>query len=378
MAPFAFLGVPWLCNPTITALSFIAFSSLLREIVSVPAARGFAVVSFLASPVILLNGMSYYGMPLQLFCSLMFSLAIVRGTTPWLLAGGAFAAVGLTTVNPVPFGLFALPWLLWGIPRLPQWRQKLLCLALLGLPLALILGLGWKLFLIHTFGHSHQDAVSSSFTSMAKIFTLPSVSLLAVREIGLIKLCLSTVPGLAALAYLSFRYKQNNKWVGLMKASAISLLVGYLFVPFDQGAGWGYRYFHAAWFVIPILAALTLQKISEEPIMRQRAYGFAFVASLGAVLILAPMRLYQAEKLISFALSQLPARAEPDIRQVVFINVDCGFQSIDLVQNDPFLRSKEIHLVSQGYEEDRKTAMTLGTKPYRVSSKACGDRWLLD
>jgi hypothetical protein len=267
---------------------------------------------------------------------------------------------------------------LWGIPQLPQWRQKLIRLALLGVPLALVLGIGWKIFLIHTFSKAHHNAVSSGLVSMAKIFTFPSISLLAAREIGLIKLCLSMVPGLAALAYLSFRHKQNQKWVGLMKASAISLLIGYLFVPFDQGAGWGYRYFHVAWFVIPILAALMLQKICEDTAMRQRAYGFAFGASLGAALVLSPIRLYQAEKLISFALNQLPERTDTDVRQVVFINVECGFQSIDLVQNDPFLSSKEIHLVSHGYEADRKTAMDLGVKPYHVSSKACGERWLLD
>lgn len=378
MAPFSFFGVPWLCNPAITFLTFLVLARLLEELVTMPAARGFAIFSALASPVILINGMSYYGMPLQLLCSLVFTLGMIKGTTRWLLVAGTFAALGLATVNPVPFFLYAFPWLILGFTQMSQPWRKFGLLALIGLPLALLLGLGWKVFLIENFHHAQQRTLSSDISSMVNIFEIPSIRTLIIRELGLIKLYLWAVPGLPVLAYFAGCHPAKERWARLMAASALSLLIGYLFVPFDQGHGWGYRYFHVAWFVLPVLAAIMLQKISEENDLRQRAYGFAFSVSIGSLLFLVPLRFYQTESLIRAQMKQIPMRIEGNGRQAVFVKIDCGFQSIDLVQNDPFLRSNEIHLVSNGYKEDAKIAAMLGTRPRLVSNASCGDRWLLD
>jgi hypothetical protein len=378
MAPFTYLGIPWLCNPTITAITFLALSRMLDALAVKPAVRGFAMFSTLSSPAILINGMSYYGMPLQLLCCLVFSLGMIKDNTRWLLIAGVFAALGLATVNPVPFGLYAIPWLVWSLTRRSRPFHKFALLASAGLPIALLLGLGWKVFLFEQFNHAQQAREATNLHSMLDVFTLPNMQILFSREIGLIKLYLWVAPGLPILAYLACRHQWKEKWVRLFAASTACLLIGYLFVPFDQGHGWGYRYFHAAWFVLPVLSAIMLQRISEDAKLRRRAFGFAFAASIGSFLFLVPLRSYQTESLIREQLQQLPPPFDGNGHQIVFVKPNCGFISVDLIQNDPFLHSQEIRLISKGFEENARLAALLGSKPRLVSSAACGNRWLVE
>jgi multisubunit Na+/H+ antiporter MnhG subunit len=378
MAPFSFFGVPWLCNPALTALTILALSKLLEEIVTDPTARGFALFSAFASPAVLINGMAYFGMPLQLLCSLVFTIGLINGTTRWLLTAGLAAAIGLTAVNPVPVGLYALPWVVWAVVNMRRQWRKLGLLAVFGLPLALLLGVGWKLLAISQFPPVQQAGVGTSLQSMIAIFKAPTMTMLAIRIIGLLKIYFWAVPGLPILACLAFRPRGREKWQGLMAASAVVLLAGFLFVPFDQGNGWGYRYFHAAWFVLPVMSAIALQKFASEPGMRKQVYGFAFAAAVGSLVLLSPFTAYKVESYIGDHLEQVPARLPGSSRQVVFIRLYCGSSSIDLIQNDPFLRSNEIHLMSNGYEEDKRIAALLGDKPRLVSSASCADRWLVN
>lgn len=376
MTPFTFFGVPWLSNPVVTAFTFLALNRLLELLALTPPARGFALLSMLASPAILINGMSYYGMPLQLLCCIIFTLGLIKDTPGWLVTAGFFLALGLCTVNPVSVGLYALPWLIWTIiAKANRWRNVGL-MALLGLPVAGLLGIGWKLFLVANFHQAQPASINSDIKAMFGIFTLPSLPILFYREVGIVKLCLWSAPGLPVLAYLASR--QPEKWTKLMIASAVSLLLGYCFVPFDQGYGWGYRYFQAAWFVLPVLGAITLQKLSNNLQIREQLYGFAFAMVAGSLILLTPFRAYQAHSLISTQFQRLPVRDVNNGRQIVFVRTDCGFLSTDLIQNDPFLRSMEIRFASRGDTKDAEIASMLGTNPRLVSQAACGERWLLD
>lgn len=376
MAPFTFFGMPWLCNPLITGLTFLALNSLLELLVRAPAARGFALFSMLASPVILINGMSYFGMPLQLLCCLMFTLGMIKSTTSWLVAAGFFLALGLSTVNPVPVGLYALPWLAWAIIGTSTRWRTMGWLALLGLPVAAVLGIGWKAFLMENFHQSQQVGLNADMKSMLSVFTLPTLPIIFFREVGLIKIFLWSVPGLPVMACLGCH--SAEKWTKLMVASAACLFLGYFFVPFDQGHGWGYRYFHAAWFVLPVLSAVMLQNLSSNLKIREQVYGFAFTAAVGSLVFLTPFRSYQTHSLIGTQLQQIPPSHADKGRQLVFMRAECGFLSPDLIQNDPFLRDAEIRLLSKGYAKDAEIAATIGLKPRLVSRSACGDRWLLD
>lgn len=378
MAPFSLAGVPWLCNPVLTGATLLGLARLLEEVAEDPPARGFGLFAAFASPVILVNGMSYYGMPLQLLCSVMFTLGVVRGTPRQLVAAGLWLGLGMTTVNPVPVGLYASAWVAWMLLRQPRPWRRLGWLALGWLPVVALLGLGWRLFLVHAVQDGGPPQFGVDLGAMLSVFRLPSGGLLAIRVVSLVKVWLWAVPGLVVLAVMACRDGGKGEWRVVFPAAAAMILVGYLFVPFDQGNGWGYRYFHAAWLVLPVLAALGLQRLAATPEGRRKAYGFAFVACLGSLLLSLPLRTSQVESFVRSYLDQIPVRLAGDGRQAVFVDVECGFRTYDLVQNDPLLRGNEIRLVSRGADQDAAAAALLGARPRLAASAACVRRWLLD
>jgi len=379
MAPFSALNLPWLCNPVLTALTILGLSKLLDELVDDAAARGFALAATLASPVILVDGMSFYGMPLQLFSTVMFTLYFVRGTKTAMLAAGFFLSVGLTTVNPFPVALYVLPWtvaLLFGPAR--NWR-KLGYLIAGALPLSLLCGLGWRLYLMHNVSDLQVAAAASDASRLLGNFSLPSASILTARLAGVVKLLVWAVPGLPVLAWIGGLDQPGRPWSKLLAASAGLSLIGYLIVPFDQGHGWGYRYFHAAWLSLPILAAVAMQRLAlASPAQHARAIGFGFAACVGMLALALPLRLAQVQSFVEAHLQKLPQPVASASRQAVFIDINCAPYIADLVQNEPFLRSNEIRMVSGNPAHNAELAQSLGQHPRLAGNTACASRWLLD
>ena len=58
LTPFTWAGVPWLCNPVISALTLLVIHRLALEIFDDREAAGFALLLTIASPVIFANGIS--------------------------------------------------------------------------------------------------------------------------------------------------------------------------------------------------------------------------------------------------------------------------------------------------------------------------------
>ena len=76
--------------------------------------------------------------------------------------------------------------------------------------------------------------------------------------IGLAKVWLWAVPGMMLLAVVgAWRWREDTR-VLTLAVSALTTIFGFWFVPFDQGHGWGFRYFHSAWMTLPVLAAAAL------------------------------------------------------------------------------------------------------------------------
>jgi len=87
------------------------------------------------------------------------------------------------------------------------------------------------------------------------VLRLPNEAVLDMRLIALAKLWLWAVPALVLLAIVGFWRSRADMRVKLLAASAILTFIGYIFIPVSQGHGWGFRYFHSAWFILPVLAA---------------------------------------------------------------------------------------------------------------------------
>jgi hypothetical protein len=186
---------------------------------------------------------------------------------------------------------------------------------------------------------------------LRSVVTLPDARIVLARLSGLAKIWTWGAACLLVLAALGFWMARGRASVRLLAAALATTFFGYFLVPFDQGHGWGYRYIHSAWFVLPLLAAIPLDASgvrSEEDLRRMAAW--AVVLSL---LLATGLRLVQVDGFISRQRAQVPplaARADADRPQVVFVNIRTGFYTIDLVQNDPFLRGPRITLVYEGAE----------------------------
>jgi hypothetical protein len=164
------------------------------------------------------------------------------------------------------------------------------------------------------------------------------------RVAAAVKMWIWAVPCLFLFAVLGRLRKRDDQRVRLLAASAVLTFVAYIFVIFDQGHGWGYRYFHSAWGVIPILAGCAMTGRSES---NGRLAAFAGAVAILNLLIVVPLQLAHIDGVITRHSAQLPTPQRPG-NNVYFIRPDGGFYLADLVQIDPLLRGRDLLLFSHG------------------------------
>ncbi len=111
------------------------------------------------------------------------------------------------------------------------------------------LGLAWLMFRSDIAGVAH--GVSAVSAAADGIFGWPNAAVLNMRAAALAKMWVWAVPGLFLIAALGRLLHRDNLHVRLLAQSALLTFIAYLFVRFDQGHGWGYRYFHSAWAPLP-------------------------------------------------------------------------------------------------------------------------------
>ncbi len=424
LAPFARLGVPWLCNPVLSCLTLWVLHRVTRLFTGSATAALWALVLALASPVIALNAAAYFSMPAHLLFNLLFCWLLFARTRRAALLAGIIGGFALTLHNPVPHFCFALPWVMW----VARSRRDLLAPLLLGYCLlALPLGFGWNSYL-HTFdapsvspgGAPLPRAVShgpflDSLQRVRFAFSLPDHNLWINRLAGTCKLLIWATPGLGLLAWMGALQSLRNRatktgvqrevaeqtrgenevvtaqpvdaanqtstasqnqpspiFLRLLVWSFVSTCIAYVFVPFEQGAGWGFRYLHSAWMVLPILAAWFLTSIATPfgPPLRRYFLGVSALS----LLIMVPFRGYQAERFLSHHSQQIPAAtASPSL---TFIDLKQGYRTVDLVKNDPFLRNSNWKFLHRGDAADEKLARRILVAPRLESRGKWGQIWV--
>jgi hypothetical protein len=345
LAPFEFLGIPWLCNACLAGLSIFLIHRITLDITSDERAAGWAVLFTIASGAFIANGISYYSMQAHLAANLLFAWLLLKPNPYRAFGAGVVGSVALVLHNPFPHVLFALPWIV-AIARSEKMPRNLFWLMFGYLPLTILLGAGW----LHlrgeiTAGSSGFDVISSSQYS---VFSIPDKSMVDMRVAAAVKMWIWAVPCLFLFAFLGRQRKRDDQRVRLLAASAVLTFVGYLFVIFDQGHGWGYRYFHSAWGVIPILAGCAMTGRSES---NGRFAAFAGAAAVLNLLIVVPLQLTHINTDISRHSAQIPTPHRPG-NNVYFIRNDAGFYLPDLVQMDPLLREPDLRLFSHGQALD--------------------------
>jgi hypothetical protein len=388
LTPFTFIGIPWACNPAIGALSLLALHRMAREITGSRVAGGWAMLFALASPAFSINAMSYYSMSANLLFSALYSLLLFRPTTSRALLAGLVGGLAVAMHSPPPHLLYAVPWIVWLLVR--RDFRCLLALAFGYLPLAAVLGFGWLTLLgeLRNAGAIQGAAVGAAkvatgtyawgwLIAIGKILQVPDSNTLMVRIGGLVKLWVWAVPGLPLLAWFGFASGRSDTRYRLLLASAITTFVGYLLIPYDQGHGWGYRYFHTAWGVLAVLAAAAMAHAEKESPARTRFVALVGVLALGSLLCATALRAVQVHRFVKQHLDQI-SLADPHTAQVAFVDTGHGYYTIDMVQNRSGPTGKVLIMVSHGPEQNAVMARRLSATARRVSGGEWGELWLLE
>jgi len=362
LAPFSLIGAPWACNPLLASLSLVLMAKLATRLTGSAHAGGWAILFALGSPGFAGMALSYFSMTAHLFLNLLFAWLMVQGGLRARAAAGVVGSIALVQSNPVPHMLFALPWIL-SIARASGSRRNLAALAAGYAPLGLLLGVGWWLFLRELQGKMELLPYAAAgdlverlanglwylFLQFRMVFTVPDDYTLLSRAAEQARLWSWSVPGLPFLALAGWWMARHNAELNLLAWSLASTLLGYLFVNFDQGYGWGARYVHSAWGVLPILASVAMVSVADPAAARLR--GYVVRLALLSLVFATALRLFQIHLFIDEQLALRPP-FEKGKRQIVFIAVNSPVYSQDFVQNDPFLRDPVIFMLSRGARRD--------------------------
>lgn len=380
LTPFTAVGVPWLCNPVLGAASLIVLHRLALELFGDVRVAGLVVLMSVASSAFFVNAMSFYSMTAHALANGCFALLLLRPTPKRCLLAGIVGSLALVLHNPLPHTLFALPWLAWLAVRRDRLRT-LPAIAAGYLPLFLLLGFGWTLFsadlrtVSAPIGAANSGAIAQWTEGLRTFLSLPTRDLLFVRAIGLAKLWIWSVPVLLVAAIAGAWVGRSDHRLRLLALSCLTTLVGFLFVVFSQGHGWGFRYFHSAWLCLPLLAAAVVrQSATERPDSPHTTFSYvAGVAVLSLVLLL-PLQVWQVHGFVARHLDQMPRGGEGTPR-LVLIRTSMGYYAADLVQNDPFLREPVMRMLSHGRAADQAMIQRNFPELSRLSSSYRGDVW---
>jgi hypothetical protein len=345
LAPFEFLGIPWLCNASLAGIAICLIHRITLEITDDRRAAGWAVVFTVASGAFAANAISYYSMQAHLTANLLFVWLLLKPTPYRAFGAGVVGSLALVLHNPFPHTMFAAPWIV-AIARSKEQRRFVFPLILGYLPLSIFVGAGW-LYLREfvTAGDSGFNVVGNAVNA---VFSLPDKSMIDMRAAAMIKMWIWAVPCLFLFAVLGRLRRGDDQHVRLLTLSAVVTFIGYVFVIFDQGHGWGYRYFHSAWGVVPILAGCAMTGRSQS---NGRLAAFAGAAAMLNLLLVVPYQLMQIDGVIARHSAQLPKPRRPG-NDVYFVRASGGFYLADLVQMDPLLRADDLILFSGGPELD--------------------------
>ena len=368
LAPFERLGAPWLCNPLLAGIGLYLIHRITLEITRDRVAAGFAVLFGVASGAYVANAISFYSMQAHLTANLLYAWLLMAPSRGRAFAAGLVGSLALILHNPFPHMLFALPWLL---AFLVDRDRRRFLVPLIGgyLPLSIVGGVGW--FWLR--GRIGADLHRAGGGLLAA-FRFPDAVMWNARAAGFAKLWVWAVPCLLLFAVLGLVRWRRDRHVRLLAWSALATFLGYFFVVFDQGHGWGNRYFHSAWGVLPILAAGALAGGASGE--RERLTAFAGAAAVLSLLLLVPYQLYEMDGFIGRHLAQIPAPKRPG-NDVFFVNPEGGFYVGDMIQNDPELRDPDLRMFSYGPRRDAALVRRLWPDAVEVDRGPYGEEWNL-
>ncbi|MDE2348268.1 MAG: hypothetical protein KGL92_07175, partial [Gammaproteobacteria bacterium] len=369
LAPFEFLHVPWLCNAALGGIAIYLVYRITLDVTEEPRAAAWAMLFAFASSAFDANAISYYSMQAHLTLNLLYAWLLLQPTAKRAVAAGVVGSFALVLHNPFPHTMFAIPWIAaLAIDRERRWRLVPLFLGYI--PIFAIAGIGWLMLRNHILGIAHVTATGNPAKG---VFVWPDSVVANMRVASLAKMLVWAVPGLFVLAFAGWRRFRGNRGVNLMALSALLTFTAYLFVKLDQGHGWGYRYFHSAWGVIPVLAGCAMAGNSPDA---RRLQTFAGACAILSVVLLVPLQMFQIHSVISRHLAQVQSPRRPG-NNVYFLNPYRGFYVSDMIQIDPSLRDKDLYLATRGDSMDAQLIRQNWPGAVRIRANLWSQQWYL-
>lgn len=369
MSPFALFGGEWLVNPLLGAAGLWLIGDLARQASGSQQARGWAMLAALACPQYTVNAMSYYAMTGLLTLNLLFLWLLLRpGWKPAMLAGFV-GSIALVMHNPAPHTLFALPCIVWVLSSVGR-RTRILPLAVGYLPVTVLVCLGWP-WLTSSMGlrpvevsAAEGQFLASWLLKLQNTFILPNWEIFQVRSYAAWKTLVWAAPGLLVVAFI---VKPKSAIQRLLLAAMLVAFAFYLFFPYDQGHGWGYRYIHPAWGLIPLVGGMFAA--TGDPSAR-RLVATAVCAGILAT----PVFMYTTHGTITKSIAQeLPLLRNE--QTVVFVALKPNLYTVDLVRNYPEDTGNVIKMFSKGADADREFVRKLWPDATILVSDQRGTTW---
>lgn len=315
-------------NPFLAALTVLALYGTARNIWPNERRSAFAAILLLAaSAQFLVMAMTSYAMPAHLALNTIWLWLYSRPDRKRFYLAPLVGVLAIGLHQPIVHALFAAPFL-FRLVWQRKWRAASVFAVLYSLGCA-----GWFAWRAH---YAPPDAGETQ-----SFFRLFNPKMLVIQPMDLLLVlgwsCLAT-PLLAALGLRRIFHERP-----IVQDAALSCLLTfgfYYFFLYDQGHGWGYRYFHGTLSCFILVAVAGWQSLGQE--MGWRAAGRFLGAGVAASLLLAlPLRCYEAESIIRpFARASEAIHSMPV--QVVGVNLLGTWYAADLVRNDPYLEISPI------------------------------------
>jgi hypothetical protein len=205
--------------------------------------------------------------------------------------------------------------------------------------------------------------VSDWLHRVSHIFYFPSADVIESRGYATWKIWIWASPGLALAPFV---IRPRDPALKILLAAFVLTWLFYFLVPFDQGHGWGYRYVHPVWAILPIAGGLWFARNEAT-----RSLGATILA---AGLLATPVFFWETHETIAGFLAR---RIDvPSIgRWVVFVNIAPTYAA-DLVQNLPG-HDRVLYLTSRGDQQDARLMAMQFPHGVMVRHDSRGSSWQL-
>ena len=327
-AVFQSISLQSFLNPLLDAVSVVALFGAARNIWPTQRQNALVAAVLLASSCqFLVMGMTSYSMPAHLALNTiwLWLYSAPDRRRYYLAPFVGVLAIGLH--QPIVHALFVAPFLL-RIVLQRRWRAFLIFSLIYFAGCA-----GWFAWRVHY--------SSPSAHPTASFFRLLNPSMLVIQPMDLLLLIGWSSLATPLLAALGLR--RIFQECPIVRDAAVSCLLTfgfYVFFYFDQGNGWGYRYFHGT-LACFILVAVAGWESLVKLVGPLRAKQFLVTGIAASLVVQLPLRCFQVEAFIRpFAQTSEVIRASKV--EIVGINPLDAWYSADLVRNDPFLENRPI------------------------------------